>query len=37
MSLYEYINAINEMLEQSKEDTCEVNLYLNDLEELFLE
>jgi hypothetical protein len=36
MSLYEYINTINEMLEQSKEDTCEMNLYLNELEELFL-
>lgn len=35
MSLYEYINKINVMLEESKEETCEMNLYVNELEELF--
>ncbi len=35
MSLHEYISTINSMLEEAKEDTYEVNLYLNELEYLF--
>lgn len=37
MSLEEYIKNINTMLEDAKEDTCEMNLYLEDLEALFFQ
>lgn len=35
MSLHEYINKINKMLEEAKEDTHETSRYLEDLEALF--
>lgn len=36
LSLYEYIEAINQMLEEAKDETDESNYYLDDLNDLFL-
>lgn len=36
MSLYEYIQSINQMLEAAKEESSEVYVYLDELESLFL-